>query len=208
MNFTRTLEIIIDFLAVSVVLADIYGMATCRQGIDGVGIRLCKKKYIICVKITKKIYKICFSRPSKFWRKKIVVWFDEIFLTQTEPEIKKNEFWRKNIEIGYYPNTSLEKYTQLQHAKHVLCMLLQAGKWYNYYLFFWCSHFWHACHEFLRIFVYNQLCLWYFLQIFVRNPIISSFYFRQKKIFKTLLSENEKHKRKKNPWSFLARILK
>ena len=44
MNFTRTLEIIIDFLAVSVVLADIYGMATCRQGIQKlVGIRLCKK---------------------------------------------------------------------------------------------------------------------------------------------------------------------
>ena len=49
LNFTRTLEIIIDFLAVSVVLADIYGMATCRQGIDGVGIRLCKKEISIYV---------------------------------------------------------------------------------------------------------------------------------------------------------------
>ena len=55
LNFTRTLEIIIDFLAVSVVLADIYGMATCRQGIDGVGIRLCKKEISIYVW---KIYQI------------------------------------------------------------------------------------------------------------------------------------------------------
>ena len=55
LNFTRTLEIIIDFLAVSVVLADIYGMATCRQGIDGIGIRLCKKEISIyvCEKSTK-----------------------------------------------------------------------------------------------------------------------------------------------------------
>ena len=58
LNFTRTLEIIIDFLAVSVVLADIYGMATCRQGIDGVGIRLCKKN--------KKIYSNVESQLTDF----------------------------------------------------------------------------------------------------------------------------------------------
>ena len=93
---------------------------------------------------------------SIVWRKKIVVRFDEIFLPQNGTGNKKK--WiltKKNIEIGYYPNTSLleKNTTQLQHAKHVLCMLLQAGKWYNYYLFFWCSHFWHACHEFLRIYL-------------------------------------------------------
>ena len=134
---------------------------------------------------------------SIVWRKKIVVRFDEIFLTQTE--IKKNEFWRKNIEIGFYPNTSLEKYTQLQHAKHVLCMLLQAGKWYNYYLFFWCSHFWHACHEFLRIYLCSTtsfVCDIFYI-ICTHNPIISSFYFRQKNLFKIFTIRKWKTSKKK-----------
>ena len=50
LNFTRTLEVGIDFLAVSVLLADTHRMATCGQGIDGVGIRLCNRKKK-CVKI-------------------------------------------------------------------------------------------------------------------------------------------------------------
>ena len=44
LNATRTLEVGINLFAVSVFLADIHRMATCRQGIDGVRIRLCKIK--------------------------------------------------------------------------------------------------------------------------------------------------------------------
>ena len=146
-------------------------------------------------------------------RKKIVVRFDEIFLTQNGTgNKKKNEFWRKkNIEIGYFPNTSLlEKYTQLQHAKHVLCMLLQAGKWYNYYLFFWCSHFWHACHEFLR----KYLCTTSFVcDIFLHYLYAQSDHIiillQAKKISLKLYNQKMKNiKEKINPWSFLARIFK
>ena len=93
----------------------------------------------------------------------------------------------------------IEKYTQLQHAKHVLCMLLQAGKWYNYYLFFWCSHFWHACHEFLRIYLCSTtsfVCDIFYI-ICTHNPIISSFYFRQKNLFKIFTIRKWKTSKKK-----------
>ena len=147
---------------------------------------------------------------SIVWRKKIVVRFDEIFLTQTEPEIKKNEFWRKNIEIGYFPNTSLlEKYTQLQHAKHVLCMLLQAGKWYNYYLFFGAVIFdtrVMSSWEYMYFCVQPALFVIFFT-LFVRTiRSYHHFTWGKKNLFKILLSENEKHIKEKKSVTLIDSI--
>ena len=94
LNFTRTLEIIIDFLAVSVVLADIYGMATCRQGIDGVGIRLCKKEIYMCEN-NEKSTKFAFHGRRNFDEKKLLCDLTKFFLRKTEPEIKRRILTKK-----------------------------------------------------------------------------------------------------------------
>ena len=84
-------------------------------------------------------------------------------------------------------------------------MLLQAGKWYNYYLFFWCSHFWHACHEFLRIYVFlctTSFVCDIFFTLFVRT-IRSYHHFTsgKKKSLKLYYQKMKNIKEKKSPWN-------